>query len=171
MRPGKAGLAFANLLPGRKVVYIGLDRAQPMLRKAMALLEAGRSASMFANDATIKTVGSWQRLQQALTKLPTSNVLVNATYLFASSSLDVSDVIDLVGSLKANDRVRNLLLTYSNSTEPVAGRKYTEFKRRMKGEFSSEGLAKVTITYKKRRLGNATSDATYVRELLRFKVE
>ncbi len=168
--PGTAGLALAEFLNRPNAIYIGLDRAQPMLRKAKSLLGAAIERSMLAPTSRVVTTSSWATLRQTIGKFTRpANVLINATYLFASDSLDVDEVCDLVTGIGNQEKVRRLLFMYSNSNDSRAGVKFTDFKKRLKDSFETNGLKRATIEFHKKRASNATVETTYVRELLVFK--
>ena len=78
-------------------------------------------------------------------------------------------VCDLVMAFKDNPRTKRLLFTYSNTCVARAGMKFTEFKQKLKNEFTSTGCTKQTISFHKKRLSDATVEATYLRQLLVFK--
>ena len=167
--PGTAGLALAECLDRPKMLYIGLDRSRPMLRKAESMLKAAIAESLLASTSQVATTTSWARLHDIIAAFSKPvNVLVNATYLFASDSLDIDDVCNLVVDLKECKQVRQLVFTYSNTEAAKAGIKFSSFKNKLNGEFSTIGRVKATFTYRKKR-GSDPIEATYVRQLLRFK--
>lgn len=168
--PGTAGLALGDCLESPRLSYLGIDRARPMLLRAKSMLQAAIESSILGPKSQIDTTTSWPKLlERAPSLTKPANVLVNATYLFASSSLNVDDVCNVVKALKKNSTVKRLLFTYSNSTIPIAGTKYDSFKRKLKNEFESDGPTECTVTFCKRWSGGTMVEAKYVRDLLVFK--
>lgn len=167
---GTAGLALAECLKQPTVRYIGLDIAKAMQRKATSMLQAAMDGSLLGKKSILTMTSSWSNLRKfpAAYTAPT-NAFFNATYLFASDSLDVEDVCKAVMAYKDSAYVRRLLFVYSNTDTGVSGEKFQAFKKKMKGEYTSVGQIKSTITYRKKRSSNSTDSATFVRQLLDFK--
>jgi hypothetical protein len=168
--PGTAGLALADSTKELKLAYIGLDCARPMLRKGSEMLGAANGYALLAKGSVHRTTTSWPTVAALAKKLPTkTNVLMNASYLFASQSLNLDEVCDAVMSFKQAQHVGCLLFTYSNTIGELAGKKWEAFTQKLEGEFSTTGLTQETITFHKKRFSTATSSATYVRQLLVLK--
>ena len=164
--PGTAGLALADSIKKLELAYVGIDHARPMLRKAKELLDAAKASSLLASGAAHATTSSWSTVRTIAARLTKrTNVLINATYLFASQSLNVDDVCDVVMAFKNASLVKRLLFTYANTDGELAGKKFQIFKEKLKNEFTTKGETKATIEFHKKRL----STATYVRQLLVFK--
>lgn len=171
--PGTAGLALGECLDEPRVVYLGLDIASAMRNKAKSMLTAARDQSLLDTKSKISTTSSWAQVAKSgLSGLEQSaNVLVNATYLFSSDSLDVNDVCKAVMAFKESNHVRRLLFVYSNTTTEVSGEKFRAFKKQLKGEFKAEDLMRCTRTYHKKRSSEATATVEFHRQLLDFKDE
>jgi SAM-dependent methyltransferase len=168
--PGTAGLALCECLERPRVIYVGLDIAAAMRNKAKSMLNAAKDRSLLNANSNISVTSSWQRLA----RLPTEytkpvNLLFNATYLFSSDSLQVAGVCETVMAFKQSAAVRQILFVYSNTTTDISGEKFREFKRQLKGEFTSDGLIKCEREYHKRRGSDATSKTEFVRQLLIFR--
>jgi SAM-dependent methyltransferase len=168
--PGTAALALAECLKQPTIRYIGLDIAKPMLRKATSMVQAAIDASLLGKKSVLTLTSSWSNLCRfpAAYTAPT-NAFFNATYLFASDSLDVDDVCKAVVAYKDSAQVKRLFFIYSNTETEIARVKFQAFKRNMKGEFTSAGELKRSITFRKKRASNTTDSATYVHQLLNFK--
>ncbi len=170
--PGTAGLALAECFVGvkPKLQYIGVDLAPAMRQMARSMLNDAIENSLFATGSNTAFRSTWNAVNDLATKITVScSVLINASYLFASDSLDVDHVSDFVRALKKQARVKTLLLTYANSTDSRAGKKFTEFKQKLENEYKTTGHKQATLTFQKKRSDIATVDRTYVRQLLRFK--
>jgi SAM-dependent methyltransferase len=168
--PGTAALALAEIFDEPTLHYVGLDQAKPMLEKARGLFEAAKAASLLAPASRIKTTTSWSTARQAAGALNKPvNVLLKASYLFASETLDVDDVCHLIRALRNRPVVERLLLTYTNSSADTAGQKFVSLKRKLAGTFESSGDSEVTIEFHKKRSSETTSESTYTRELLVLK--
>ena len=150
--PGTAGLALAECLKQPNVRYIGLDIAKAMLRKATLMLEAAKDRSLLDKKSALIMTSSWSNLRKfpAAYTAPT-NAFFNATYLFASDSLDVDDVCKAVMAYKASPHVKRLLFIYANTATDISGHKFQAFKMRLKGEFTGAGQTQCSITYRKKR--------------------
>jgi len=170
--PGTAGLALAESLKQPNVRYIGLDIAKAMHRMATSLLQAAIDGSILGKKSTLYMTSSWSNLRKFPAKYTApTNVFFNATYLFASDSLDVEDVCKAVMAYKDSTHVKRLLFVYSNTHNEISGEKFQTFKRNLRGEFASPGQIKASITYRKKRSSDLTDSATFVRQLLDFKGE
>jgi SAM-dependent methyltransferase len=168
--PGTAALALADCLGQPTLRYFGLDISRAMLKKANSMLTAAIDASLFARNSQVLTTSSWQTLRKAPEEFTKArNVFFNATYLFASKSLDVDDVCGVVTAFLESPRVHKLVFIDANSTAEIAREKYALFKKHMKGMFTRTDLEDVTIRYRKKRLGGDVVAAKFKRQLLRFK--
>jgi hypothetical protein len=168
--PGTAALALAEALGNRpQLTYAAFDRAEPMLRKAVELMEAAIKLSLFHPASKCSAISSWDDVRKAALRLTEPiAMLLSASYFFASESLNVNDMCDVVMALKQNQHVKQLLLTYSNSLDERAGEKFEDFKKVLRQEFKSDGLKTATVSFVK-NLAGMIGDATYRQELLNFK--
>jgi len=168
--PGTAGLALADCLSVPKLSYYGLDRAKPMLRKAKSLLTAAVDTGLLHKETKIGATSSWSILHHNITSMKTPcNVHVNATYLFASASLVVEDVCSVVNHLIDNPNVKEVVFTFLNSAAAQKSAKFRQFAKISHGKFSADEPQNVTIEYHKKRNGQSIAQATFVRQLLKFK--
>jgi len=168
--PGTAALALGDSTKPLKLAYVGVDHARPMLRKAKQFLEAAKGYGLLADSSAFAFLSSCSKVSEIAGKLSKrTNVLINATYLFASHSLVVDEVCDVVLAFKNSAKVGRLLFTYANTEGDLAGKKFQAFKQQLNGEFTSQGETTATIEFHKKRGSPTTSTAKYVRELLVFK--
>ncbi len=168
--PGTAVLALAECFKQPTVRYAGLDISKAMQNKARSMFAAAKEGSLLGAQSRISTTSSWD----TLTKFPSGfempvNVFINATYLFASDSLNVDDVCNVVDAFRESQFVERLLFVYLNTDTTVSGEKYDQFKKSMRGKFRARRLRTRKVTYNKTRWSNFTSSATFVRQLLDFK--
>src|SRR5262249_38212609 len=132
--------------------------------------QAAIDGFLLGKKSVLTMTSSWSNLCRFPAAYKThTNVLFNATYLFASESLDVDDVCEEVMAYKDSAYVELLLFAYANTVTDISGEKFRAFKKKMKGEFTSTGQTECSITYRKKRSSNATDSATFVRQLLDFK--
>jgi hypothetical protein len=125
------------------------------------MLAAAKARSFCHTKSQIGTTSSWIQLVKTPAALDRAiNVLVNATYLFSSASLEVNDVCEAVMGINQLPHVRRLLFS---------GEKFRDFKKELKGKFTSDGLKECERVYHKRRSSLATSKTEFVRQLLVFK--
>lgn len=167
--PGTAGLALGEFMKGSMFSYVGLDIARPMRDKARSLLQAGIDEGILANETGIAISRSWRELLKGVSKIKAQNVIVNATYLFASESLNVDDVCSLVRALCKRPEIERVVFIYSNTIDARASKKYEEFKTKMDGGFDDSGLKQDEVEFIKDLNSNYTKKAQYVRERLQFK--
>jgi hypothetical protein len=141
-----------------------------MHRKATTVLSAAVASSLLAKGSSVRMTTSWSGLRQAVAKLSTPrNVLINASYLFASDSLDVDELCKFVLAWKQSERVKQLIFTYSNTVNEISGEKFTQFKKKLKAEFSTDGQVIQSIIYRKKRNSNSVDSSKFVRQKLVFK--
>jgi len=168
--PGTAALAFAEQFGPVEMGYVGIDCAKSMLDKAGEMLAAAKlqklvaMSSPFIGSQTFDIAG---RMATGFSKA--TSVVINASYLFASHSLDISKICDVVLSLKNCTDVQQLIFVYINSPNTLAGKKYETFKRRMHGQFTGDDQTWASITFRKKIAGPDVGTSTYVRQLLVFK--
>lgn len=168
--PGTAGLALCDCFECPRVKYVGMDISPAMLSKAKSILIAAQDESLLHEKSRIATTASWT----TVAKVPSTfdepiNLVVNATYLFSSNSLEVDDACKAVMAFKDSAHVQQFRFVYSNTTTEIAGEKFRAFKKALKGEFSTDGLKKCERQYHKWRSSDATSKIEFVRQLLNFK--
>jgi SAM-dependent methyltransferase len=115
--PGTSGLAFAEYLSGSHVFdYCPVDLAPAMLDRAASLFAAARTRNLGKGS-----------IGQYITSgdIPHRRIIFNASYLFASYTLDVTWIVDAVKQAMADADV--VFFIYTNSTNPQAGQKWQQF--------------------------------------------
>jgi len=128
--PMTSGLALADILSERtgrpaRLKYVGIDIAPAMLRRAQTF----EKAAIFSRECTFSYGNNWRELTPTvLSKLagPHTPILFNASYLFASSSLDPIDLAQFVRETRK--RYENVYFIFQNPDNVARNRKYEEFK-------------------------------------------
>ena len=154
--PGTSGLAFADHLNGsHKFDYVPVDLAPPMLDRASALFAAAQARQVGNGSIGNYITGG---------ATPHRRVIFNASYLFASDSLDINWIVDVVNNVKAT--VDIVLFVYTNSTDPRAGQKWQRF-------CSAIGFAnhatQETVQYLNNSYDVTPKNVSFMRAVLRVK--
>lgn len=125
--PFTAGLAFtAALTEGRRFSYIGVDRSESMCRLGARLAEA---AARESGSSFIDLI--WAR---SIAEVPWSNaqcwrpVIVIASFLLASPSLDVSQLVEELEILLTRIGRGPVTLLYTNAVGSNANRSFAAFR-------------------------------------------
>ncbi len=154
--PGTSGLAFADHQNGAHVFdYVPVDLAPAMLNRA---------ASLFGT-AKVRNVGSGSIRNYIVGGDPQHRrVIFNASYLFASDTLDIAWIVDAVNDAKAKADV--VLFVYTNSVDPRAAQKWKQF-------CSAIGFTDVatqeTVQYKNNSYDVTAKTVSFMRAVLRVK--
>jgi hypothetical protein len=134
------------------------------------MLQAAIERNVLGKNSVIRALSSWDKLVTVAENLPQPfNVLFNATYLFASKSLEVDDVCEVVRAFMNSSNVKEMAFVYTNGQWSGSGTKFDAFKRKMRGSFSSDGCAEHSIKYRKKVLDTSVESANFVHEFLKFK--
>lgn len=145
--PGSAGLAFADHCRGAAFHYLGFDQSTAMRCAAYSLLQLAKQSGRIDQSSTLALASGAIDLSFVQTASPAPvNVLIVASYLFASKSLDI---VSLARSLKAVlpcDRVKSIAFLYINSTTKFANRSYERFVREV-GPITRLGIKTQLIQY------------------------
>ena len=167
--PGTAGLAFADHSAGQLFHYLGIDKSVAMRRAARGLLRQARTSGLMNDGSHIATASDTFRIPLALKSctVPISIVLV-ASYLFASKSLDTGWVSQSLQSAVRSEFVEKCLFVYLNSTTQFANRKYETFVRSLGSSANRIGIQAQTIQYR-RYAGRTTGTARFVNDCLLLK--
>jgi SAM-dependent methyltransferase len=169
--PGTAGLALADLLPGRSFDYLGIDLAPPMHAKALALWEAARARGLIGKDSTATFRTSWTDV--AVDQVaPASSLLVVLSYCCASHTLTWKSLQSLAHTVRGLQESRTgkpLVLAYMNSTNALANRNYEVFKQALGLDPGANSPTRLTIEYRNRRGKPVTVPQEFVHEVLRLK--
>jgi hypothetical protein len=134
--PMTSGLALADLIhsktgKGINFSYIGVDISNPMMKKA----ESFKSLNIFSSDSTFTFVNNWNEIAPSmLNQLAGKNnpIMFNASYLFASSSVDALDLGKYVTEISNN--FANVFFVFQNPNRIDRNIKYEEFKKSIKFE-------------------------------------
>lgn len=129
-----SGLAVASLYHDKEnepitMHYIGIDIADSMLEKAKEFSET----ELFNSESKFDFFTSWESISDELIQIITekeSVVVFNASYLFASSSLDEKSLSNFVNSItqKLN---RNSYFVFQNPDRADRNEKYKGFKQQI----------------------------------------
>jgi hypothetical protein len=131
--PATAALALADLLPNRRMDYIGIDAAQAMRERARTLWEASQASRLIEASSTAEFWRSWDHIRIDSIR-PGLSVMLVFSYFFASKSLRTEDVNGLaawVDKLAGTHTGKPLALFYMNSTDARANEKYNRLKQRL----------------------------------------
>lgn len=128
--PMTSGLALADLVhsttgSGINFSYIGVDISKPMMEKAMSF----QSLDIFSSSSTFNFVSNWNDIDhKTLHDLAGKNnpIIFNASYLFASSSVDPIDLGKYVMDISKN--FDHVFFVFQNPNRIDRNLKYEEFK-------------------------------------------
>jgi len=134
--PMTSGLALADLIhtntgKGINFSYIGVDISNPMMEKA----DSFKSLNIFSTESTFTFVNNWNEIDPPLlNQLAGKNnpIIFNASYLFASSSVDAIDLGKYATEISKN--FANVFFVFQNPNRIDRNTKYEEFKRSIKYE-------------------------------------
>jgi SAM-dependent methyltransferase len=154
--PGTSGFAFAEHLSGTGVFdYVPLDLAQPML---------DRAASLFA-AAKARLVGSGSMGNYLVSENPVHRrVIFNASYLFASDSLNIDRIVQLVRD--SSVRCDSVLFIYTNSTDQRANAKWKQFCAALG---MADPATQETIQYQNNRFDQNAKTISFMRAVLKVR--
>jgi hypothetical protein len=131
--PMTSGLALADLIhtkteSGINISYIGVDRAPAMLSRA----DSFKTLNIFSPDSSFTFVANWNEISHGLLyELAGKNnpIIFNASYLFASSSVDPIDLANYVTEVSRN--YTNVYFIFQNPNRTDRNVKYEDFKRQI----------------------------------------
>lgn len=154
--PGTSGLAFAETLNGaHRFDYVPLDIAQPMLDRAASLVAAAKAYNVGNGSIGRYVIGETDQHRR---------IILNASYLFSSDSLDIPWIVDIVNQAKSDGDA--VLFIYTNSTDQRAGEKWREF-------CAAIGIAdfatQETVQYNNNRSDIAAKTVTFMRAVVKVK--
>ena len=131
--PMTSALAFADLYRvqhGRALAlhYVGIDIAEAMLAKAREFEGNG----LFDPASRFDYFGSWESALNPLVEQCvqiTNPVIINASYLFASTSLNVSELVLFTNELRRRCPAAKMYFLFQNPNRSDRNVKYYEWKR------------------------------------------
>ena len=133
--PLTSGLALADLYQARHhrsvpMQYVGLDIAPAMLDKAR---EFSEESAWFADSefAFLDDKNEVRKLLVERLAQPGVPVILNASYLFASASLDVADWAAFVSQLREQCPATTFYFIFQNPNRVDRNQKYEEWKARL----------------------------------------
>ena len=133
------------------------------------LLTEAKNCRLIPNDSVITFTDNWNKLanhHKCINK-PT-RLLINATYLFASRSLDVDLLVKCVNAFLNCPCNEQFCFSYINTNRKKAGEKYEQFKFELRDKFKSYGFREQSILYRNYD-GKTTRKAKFVCEMLQFR--
>lgn len=169
--PLTSGLAIADLYLERakhevSMRYIGVDIAQAMLDKAGAF---SKSKALFGSSEFSFHL-TWQTAFEEAERLVniSTPIIINASYLFASSSLNVQELAAAVSQLRRNCVNAPIYFVFQNPNKVYRNVKYVEWKKHLP-PFSVVRTKVATVEYfTSQTAQNAKPEAVYY-EILSFQ--
>lgn len=127
--PMTSGLALGDLIKSKtgnaiNFTYVGIDISKAMLYKAKEF----EKLSIFSNDCQFYYYTDWGKLGFKILydKGVNHPIILNASYLFASDSLDPENLAEFVKMISSN--FNNVYFVFQNSTLLERNLKYERFK-------------------------------------------
>ena len=154
--PATSGLAFAEHVGGTGTFdYDAHDLAPAMIAQAHTFITNARTNGVGGGSIGTFTANA----------LPNhEHVIINASFLFASDSLDVRWIVQFVQDLIAARK--SVVLVYTNSTNALACRKWIDF-------CAAIGIPDLstqhTVDYRNKRGDPYTKTTHYMRAVIRLK--
>lgn len=149
--PFTAGLSLAAALGQEQVLrYYGIDIYQSMRELGQ---EIALSAKKLNGLNKYSEFSFHESLDSILPPLGVRNnpKLFIASYLLASSTIQVGPLVNAINNIADNFTRGPSLLLYSNTTHPLAGKKYPEFKQHLKAAgFQCPADDNMNVTHKNR---------------------
>ena len=162
--PATSALAIAEAFPGQSFQYFGIDMAQAMRSQGKTLLTAAKRMGILHKSTTFSFHKSWDLLPHLDCE---KNILLNFSFFFASNSLDKASLRSLATKIKKiamQIDSATILISYTNSIEPVANTNYDIFLDFLAVE-PKEGRTNTSVSYRNRRSDATIKEQNYSREL------
>lgn len=150
-----AGLAFCDLFPSRRFLYVGIDRALSMIEIGKTVLKDARTrlGAPTPHSAIWKTgIG-----EIPVNRSKECNVVLNFSYFFASNKLpqtQIQELAQVANRLVERGNISAISVVYLNTVEALGGRKYAKFLQLLGFEDFDVPVEKRTIYYRRKRGGN-----------------
>lgn len=143
--PMTSGLALADLIfttRGTAITmsYVGIDIAIPMMKKAKDFM----SLPIFSTETTFDFFESWNELSaKRLNGIAGTNnpIIFNASYLFASDTLDEQDLAHYVSNVAKS--YKNVYFVFQNPNREDRNIKYIQFKKIVKHKVELQQIENV----------------------------
>lgn len=128
-----------------KFNYIGIDISTSMLAKANEFSQI----DYFNPDSQFTFIQDWNDLPKLLPSLVEidTKIIFNASYLFASDSLEVANLANVINKVTGLYPNNQILFIFQNPNNPNRNRKYTLFKSQLKQLFEKPSGVE-TVYYK-----------------------
>jgi len=142
-----------------------------MLRIAERFFQGAKSNGLMAPSSNISLLSSWDDCQSD-SLASYSSVLVVASYLFASDSVNYAALRDLANWLNAIRRTSNRPITiflYLNSPKSPSNAKYDTFKLLCGLDPLASSLRQNEVHYYNKRNSTIASSEAFFHDLLIFK--
>lgn len=126
--PATSALALAELYPGTRFTYIGVDSAHSMRTRGASLLTSAKSRGVVHESSIVSFESSWNSL--GVTFPTNSAVMFNFAFFFASKTLrhrDLNSLASKVERIGTRLPTRSLIISYTNSIQTVANENYERF--------------------------------------------
>ena len=139
-----------------------------MRSAAQSLLQKATDSGLIENESTFAVASGMFDLAtlQSVSPAPV-NILLVASYLFASKSLDFVSLARSLKTVVPCDHVKSAAFFYLNSTTKFANRSYERFVREL-GPVQRLGVKEQRILYR-RYAGRTTGKAQFVNDCLVLK--
>jgi len=163
--PLTSGLAIADLhldTTGQPLLihYIGLDNSPAMLRKAASFWAAGNFAPASKCDLVLSPEDIIDRLEPYRNAHTT--LIFNASYLFASDSLEVLDLAKFFSNLRVEFGTNRIYFVFQNPDNPDRNAKFQQFKANIPPYTThKKGVKKVVYKNNNNPLREATAEDVY----------
>jgi hypothetical protein len=168
--PLTSGLAIGDLFYSDKATkinftYIGVDISKQMLKQAQLF----STSDLFNQDHSFYFYSNWNEIPDAiLTKTAGSSnpFIINASYLFASSSVDEVDLAKFVSKLA--NTYKNVHFVFQNPDRTDRNVKWENFKKHIKYKLIDSGVEKIIYKTAKNSYREPTYEDVYFEILTIF---
>ncbi len=165
--PGTAGLAFAELFPKRPFTYYGVDRARAMRDQARKMMKAAIDHGVGADSTRTICKSTWENVPTHFGAK--ASVILNFSFFFGSPFLTLASVRSLgqlYKDLVDNEHTERVLISYTNSSHPLANDKYKLFLKELGLSFEeSPPKTKVVTFFKNLTSSEKNPPETFLREI------
>jgi SAM-dependent methyltransferase len=168
--PLTSGLAIADLFhtdTTKKInfTYIGIDISNHMIERAKSFAKK----DIFVQDHSFYFYNNWSEIPSAILKKSAGSnnpFLINASYLFASTSVNEEDLALFVNKLTST--FKNVHFIFQNPDRTDRNIKWEKFKKHIKFKLIDSGVEEVVYKTSKRGYREPTSEDVYYEILTIF---